>query len=267
MRTSIFNNNMYYEEHGNPDGIPIIFIHGLALSMEMWRPQIEALPSDFRGIFYDVRGHGQSEIDTGQYSIEFFVDELEMLMDEVKLDQAILCGLSMGGYIALRAIERIPDQVTGLILCDTKSQSDDDQGRINRAIAVRSIEQMGLKGFTLDFLKAILAEDTHKNNPGLVQQCYDIIIKNDRTGVCGALLALACRTDTTHVLPDIKVPTLIIVGENDGLTTPDMSKDMDKLIPNSELSIIPDAGHMSNLENPEEFNKTLFEFLKKLENP
>ena len=263
MRIQTNDISTFYVESGTPNGVPIIFIHGFPFSHEMWKPQLDAFLSGFRAIAYDVRGHGQSDVGDGQFSIEFFVDDLIALMDKLSIPKAILCGLSMGGYIALRTIERFPDRVKGLILADTKSESDGNEARTKRSASLRGVKQDGVAAFAENFAKAIFWSETFSRNPQAIETIKNIIRNNSPLGIGGALLALAARTDTTTFLPSIAIPTLILVGEHDALTPPSASKAMHSAIPGSELAVISNAGHMANVENSEQFDQTMFEFLKK----
>src|SRR5258708_7647613 len=114
--------------------IPIVFLHGFPFSQAMWEPQVAVL-SKGQAVTYDIRGHGQAPVGDGLYTIELFVDDLIALLDERKIPKAILCGLSMGGYIALRAVERESHRVAGLVLADTRSEADPNEGKIKRANA------------------------------------------------------------------------------------------------------------------------------------
>jgi len=264
MKIRVNNVTLNYTERGLPQGSPIVFIHGFPFNHSMWEPQMKALPNHFRAITYDVRGHGESDVGDGQYSIEFFVDDLIALMDHLVINRAVLCGLSMGGYIALRAIERRPERVSGLILCDTRSEADSDEGKVKRSATVQSVKAKGVAPFAAEFVKLVCAAETFETNPLLIALVKEMIEANPPLGICGTALALAGRTDTTKGLASIKVPTLIVVGEHDKLTPPDAARAMQNKIAGSELQIISHAAHLSNLENSVEFNKQLVGFLYRL---
>lgn len=253
-----------YDEYGTSDGKPIIFIHGFPFNRSMWEPQVKALPKGFRAITVDIRGHGESEVGDGQYSIEFFVDDLIALLDHLKIDKAILCGLSMGGYIALRTIERHPERVRALVLSDTRSEADSNEGKIKRATSIKSVKTDGVKQFADTFVKAVFAAHTFEHAPHVIENIRKIIESTSPLSISGTLLALAARTDTTSYLQSIKVPTLILVGEHDILTPPSASEAMHQKISHSTFYIIPNAAHMSNLENPDFFNEKLFAFLSEI---
>jgi len=227
----------------------------------MWKEQISALKSACRVVAFDLRGQGKSGAGDGQFTLEALVEDLIAILDQLSIDRAILCGLSMGGYIALRATERHPDRVSGLVLCDTKSEADTNEGKLARAAAIMSIKREGVNAFATRFLKDALSP-RRLSDERLVSEASRIMKKNKPLGLCGTLLALAGRTDTTSFLPQIKVPTLIMVGEEDRITPPDHSRRMHSLIPDSELHLIANAGHFSNLENPTQFNERLLSFLQ-----
>jgi pimeloyl-ACP methyl ester carboxylesterase len=255
MKTLLNDFAINYTECGLPQGLPVVFIHGFPFSHEMWKPQLNAIPNNIHAIAYDVRGHGLSDVGDGQYSIEFFVDDLIALLDHLFIEKAILCGLSMGGYIALRTIERHPDRVCGLVLCDTKSEPDTNTVKIKRSATMKLVKTAGVRTFAEDFVKTILWEKTYERNPSTVAFIKQMICANSPLGICGTLLALASRTDTTPELSSTNIPTCIIVGEHDKLTP---SSDV------QTMHVLPNAAHMSNLENTQEFNERLIAFLKKL---
>lgn len=229
----------------------------------MWKNQIPLLQENgFRVITYDLRGHGKSDVGDGQYTIELFVDDLIALLDYLKITKTIVCGFSMGGYIALRAIERNPERFNALILCDTTSSADSDQARLRRAASIKLIKKDGVKPFAEGFLKAVFTEQSFSMKQNVVDEARKMILSNYPVGICGALLAMAARTDTTEVLFKISLPTLLLVGEYDTITPQAATKTMHDKIQNSKICIIGNAAHMSVMENPNEFNEQLIKFLK-----
>ena len=261
MPTTINDATLNYTESGRASGPTIVLVHGFPFSQEMWTPQVGALDQRHRVITYDVRGHGKSPAGDGQYTIELFVDDLIGLLDHLRIEKAIVCGLSMGGYIALRAIERNPERFRALILCDTQSGVDSNEGKVKRAAAMKTVKQQGAAAYAEGFVKAVFAPATFTTNPEAVKKIKAVIASNPSLGICGTLLALAARTDTTASLSKIAVPTLILVGELDAITPPSAAQAMQEKIRGSELHVIPRAAHLSNLENPQEFNARLLDFL------
>lgn len=265
MKARINGMEIHYEDLGSPTASPIVLIHGFPFSHAMWQPQIELLKHKYRVIAYDARGHGESEVGDGQYLIEFFVDDLISLLDHLKIEKTILCGLSMGGYTALRAVERNPDRFNALIICDTSSEADTNEAKLRRAATITAVKRDGVKAFAETFVKAVFAQESLEARTDTVQFIKGIIESTSPVGICGALLALAARTETTSALPNMKLPTLILVGELDKLTPPAISQMMHSRLPNSELRLIPRAAHLCNLENPKEFNRHLLDFLTNFE--
>jgi len=254
-----------YTLDGVRTGLPVLLIHGFPFSKEMWKPQIEILKEDYYVLSYDVRGHGASDVGNGQYTIEYCVDDLIGLLDNLKIPQVVAVGLSMGGYIALRAIERNPGRFKGLVLCDTRSEDDSNEVKIKRAVQARNVKIYGMRKFAASFLPTILYDETLKNNSDAVELLRKIMEKTSPDAVAGILIALGGRTNTTRSLSNIKVPTLIMVGQYDELTPPSFSLSMKEKIPNSEMHLISNAAHISNLENAEEFNRYLLRFLEKID--
>ncbi len=254
-----------FEVDGSRTGVAVVLIHGFPFSRAMWKPQIEALRKEHHVIAYDVRGHGASPVGDGQFSIEYFVDDLMALLDHLKISRSVAIGLSMGGYIALRAIERHPDRFRGLVLCDTRSEADGNEGKIKRAGQAKAVKISGVKVFADAFVKGLFYEKTFQTNPQAVEAIRQMIERTSPTAVAGTLLALAARTDTTASLFSIKVPALILVGRHDTLTPPSASHAMKEKIPGAEIHILPNAGHLSNLEQADEFNFHLLNFLKRVQ--
>ncbi len=264
MRALLNGCNIHYEISGNPDGPAVVFIHGFPFSLEMWRAQIECVASaGYRGIAYDVRGHGMSDVGDGQYTIESHVDDLFALLDHLKAAKSAVVGLSMGGYITLRALEREPGRFAAAVLSDTKSEADTDEGRVRRAGSVRGVKKGGSAAYAADYVKSMFAPETFSANPSAVETIRQVIARTPPLSIAGTLIALAARTDTTGSLGAIKIPTLILVGEKDTVTPPSCAHSMNAGIPGSELHIVPGAAHMSNLENPAFFNDRLIQFLKR----
>lgn len=257
-------NGIAVYEEGPREGAAVLLIHGFPFNHRMWEPQVSALSKEFRVISYDVRGHGKSEPGDGQYTIEFFVDDLLAVLDHLQIKEAVLCGLSMGGYIALRAAERHPERFKGLVLCDTKSEPDANEAKIKRSAAVRALKEKGVSAFAPEFLKQVLSDKTLASKSGTVDFLSSVIKENTPAALSGTLIALAARTDTTPALSKIGCPALLLVGEEDKLTPPSAAEAMKQKIPKAELFVIKEAGHISNAENPAEFNQRLLEYLKSL---
>lgn len=255
---------LFFETQGNPSSPAITFIHGFPFTHDLWNPQVEELKKDFYTITYDVRGHGQSPVGDALYSIELFVDDLIHLLDHLGIKQTLLCGLSMGGYIALRALERYPERFNGLILCATRSEADTDEAKLKRFRSMELVKKPGgLKAFTEPFIQSAVSSTTWIHKPEVVACVRQMMVQTSPLAVAGTLLALAARTNTTPVLEHIQIPTLILVGEEDTVTPPALSQAMHIKLKSSTLDIIPMAGHLLNLEEPVVVNRSLRSFLQK----
>jgi 3-oxoadipate enol-lactonase len=253
-----------YLEEGLPQGLPLIFIHGFPFSKAMWKTQLSALKETHRVIAYDVRGHGDTEPGAAQFSLPQFADDLFFFMDALKIERAILIGLSMGGYIALRAIQRQPERIAGLILCDTQCAADSEEGREKRKKTIAFIQKNGLSVYAEESLKNLFAPASFTAKKDQVTFIQDTILKTPASTICLTLQALADRKETCSSLTEIKVPVCILVGKEDKITSPELASKMQVLIKDSTLHIIEGAGHLSNLENPEQFNTHVKNFLAML---
>ena len=264
MRALLNGCTIHYVVSGNASAPPVVFVHGFPFSHEMWQGQIEAVVAEgFRAVAYDVRGHGLTDVGDGQYTIESHVDDLFALLDHLKLVKPAIVGLSMGGYITLRALERDQGKFGVVVLCDTRSESDTDEGRVKRAVSARSVKQTGSTAYAAEYVKSMFTPESFSTNPVAVELIRQTIARTSPLSIAGTLIALAARTDTTGSLGAITLPTLILVGERDTVTPPSYSRSMQSKIPGSELHIVPGAAHMSNLENPPFFNDKLVSFLKR----
>jgi pimeloyl-ACP methyl ester carboxylesterase len=252
-------------EAGPSGGLPVVLVHGFPFSHAAWLPQIDALSDRYRVVAYDLRGLGRTEVGDGQFALESYVDDLVAVLNHLGEDRAVVCGLSMGGYVALRAVEREPSRIRALVLCDTRSGADGNEGKISRAESVADLKRSGMGPFTEAFLPKVLGPTTLGERPEVVSAVEDMVRQQRVTGVVAAQLAMAGRTDTTESLHAIEVPALILVGEEDTLTPPAQAREMAARIPGAELEVIPGAGHLSNLENPQAFNAALAAFLSGLE--
>lgn len=254
-------NELFVYAAGNENNKSIIFVHGFPYDHTMWKTQIEEFSKNYYCIAYDIRGLGQSPAGNGQFTMESFVDDLEKIVDELKLNKPILCGLSMGGYISLRALERMPDKFSAVILCDTKSEADNNEGKLKRAAGIKRINDEGLAPFAKDFITNCFGDYFKQNKKEELEEIIAASSRFDPVGVKGSLLAMLGRTDTTANLEKINVPTLLICGEEDKLTPPAVMKEMQKKINNAEYVEIKKAGHMTPIENPEEVNNAIKNFV------
>jgi 3-oxoadipate enol-lactonase len=261
LQITVNENRVSYIDEGSKDSPTIIFIHGFPFNKTMWAGQVEMLKDNFRVIAYDTRGHGESEIGKVDFSIDLFVNDLIGLMDVLKIEKALLCGLSMGGYIVFRAIAKHQHRFAALILCDTQCAADTPEGKEKRMKAIDSIETNGVEMYAQASLINLFASGSFQTKPDMVAFIRDTIIKTPIETLCKTLMALANREETCTTLSQIKIPVQIIVGREDKITPITSAQLMQERIKHSGLSIIEQAGHLTNLENPSDFNYELKKFI------
>lgn len=246
---------------GNPSTQPVIFIHGFPFDHTLWDDVIEQLKDDYYCISYDIRGFGSSEVGHGQYTMESYVDDLETVISQLGLSRVILCGFSMGGYIALRANERLQN-FKALILANTTTTGDNDEAKLKRAKAIDNIEQEGVEPFLDNFFTAAFTQDYRQKHQDKIALLKEKILAFNPLGIKGALLAMISRTNTTQSLEQAP-PTLLIGARHDTIIPPKIMKDLASKIKNSHYVELQDSGHVSMLEKPQEFVKALKSFLAK----
>lgn len=253
-----------YNDSGTGE-IPIIFIHGFPFDKSSWQPQFEFLNKYNRVITYDIRGFGRSTCGTKEISIANFADDLIDFMEQLELNTAIVCGLSMGGYILLNAVNRFPDKFAAIILSDTQCIADSNETIEKRQQSISSISSGGIKEFTESFLKNVFIEDTLNKNLKIVDKTRSIILATAVDSLTSTLNAIANREETCSSLKKITIPTLIICGKEDKITPPLQAKLLKDSITNSTLCIIENAAHLSNLEKSEAYNTELAKFISNLQ--
>ena len=252
--------NLTYDDVGE-GSIPIVFLHGFPFDKTMWQAQINYFQTTHRVIACDIRGFGKSIDEESHLSMDLFTDDLILLIDMLDLDKVIICGLSMGGYIALNAMKRFPSRFEALILCDTQCTADTNDVKTKRYKTIKDINEYGTTHFNEGFIKNVFHEDTIINKPEVVAQLRSVVFSNSQHIVSQGLTALAERSETCSILDEITIPTLIICGREDVVTPVDEAKYLNTHIKGSVLHIISNAGHVSNLEKPIKFNKLLRDFL------
>lgn len=265
MRIELQDTNLFVEQAGS--GRPLLLIHGFPFNHEIWRPQIDALANHVRVIAPDLRGHGKSPPSGGPYSMDMLADDCAGLLEGLKVDQpVIVCGLSMGGYISFAFYRRHPELVAGMILAATRAGADSEEAKAKRDSAVRLTRQQGTQPVVDSMLPIVMAPQTYQDRPELVSKVARIMENTSPSGMISALIGMKSRPDSTPTLGQIKVPTLIVHGADDQIIPTSESETMHAGIPDSNLEIIPDAGHLPNLERTELFNQAVEKFLSKLDN-
>jgi pimeloyl-ACP methyl ester carboxylesterase len=263
MNIKIKDINMAYDAAG--EGPAVLLIHGFPLNRQMWQPQLLPLASaGFRAIAPDLRGFGQTEAPADGYSMDGFCDDLIALLDALKIGQAVVCGMSMGGYILLDMLERYPERVRAAAFIATKSAADDEVGRARRTAMAAEAETLGVNPIIKIFAELLFAPETMHTQPELIARVTSWMRDTNPRALAGGLVAMRDRKHYTPLLRSVKQPTLVLAGEEDRAASPDAVEIFTTNLPRCESRIVAKAGHMLNMEQPAEFNAELLRFLKAL---
>ena len=262
MKALVNNVNIAYDDHGI--GKPVLFLHAFPLNRSMWSGEIMALLQEgrYRLVALDWRGFGGSEITAEVSTMEQLADDVAGLMDMLGMQDAILCGLSMGGYVAFAFLRKYPQRVRGLILADTRPGADTAEARENREYVARLAESQGAGAIADLQIPKLISDETRRHHPEVETRIRRMIDAATAQGIAAASRGMAQRTDSTDLLAGITCSTLVLVGEQDILTPPAVAQDYAARIPNAQSMIIPNAGHLSNLEQPEAFHQAISSFLQ-----
>ncbi|MGV7229059.1 MAG: alpha/beta fold hydrolase [Nitrospirales bacterium] len=261
MKTVIDGITVGYTDQGN--GTPLVFIHAFPLSKTMWQPQVDALKDTHRVITIDLGGHGESNIVLWNDSLDGYAKNVIRLLDHLEIAQAVFVGLSMGGYTLFSIYRHYADRVKALVLADTRAQADTEEGKAGRQSMAEVAFKDSASAIADLMLPKLLAPATIEQRPEIVEQVRQMILQTSTAGIVVDLVAMAARPDSTDLLSTITCPTLVIVGEDDQATPVAESQYIAQRIPGSTFVTIPQAGHLSNFEQPAAFNQALRSFLKK----
>lgn len=252
-----------FEQHG--EGFPVILLHAFPLSRKMWAPQIEAVTqAGFSLILPDLRGFGETSNLADINTMEDMANDVAELLDFLQIEQAIVGGLSMGGYTAFNLFRSKPEKFKALILCDTNCAADTEEKRQNRFQLIENIEADGSQALIDKMLPNLVGRFTKENNQNLMFELERMFKESIPQSAIAALRGMAARADNCDLLPNIQVPTLLIFGAEDSVTNLEVARKMHEQIKNSQLSVIENAGHYSNLEQPETFNEAFISFIKRI---
>jgi pimeloyl-ACP methyl ester carboxylesterase len=258
-KLTVAGGSIEYDVRGR--GPVVLFLHAFPLGLVMWEAQVQALEARCRVVRFDARGFGASAVGDGPLSMERIADDAAALLDHLGLGSAAVVGCSMGGYAAFAMVRRHADRVRALVLQDTRAGADSEEGRRSRAVLAERVLEEGARVAAEAFVPKLLGETTQRERPELAERLRAITLANPPRGIANALLGLGARADSTPTLREIRVPTLVVCGAEDVLTPPSESQAMQKAIAGARLEIVPSAGHLANLENPEAYNQALTAFL------
>ena len=250
-----------YDEAGN--GSALLFIHGWPHNRTLWAGQMSGLATQARCFAPDLRGFGGSSA-LEPYSIAQYADDLAALLDARGVERAVVCGLSMGGYVALAMLRRHRPRLRALILTSTRATADTADARAQRARLIEFVEAHGVDALADRQLKAMVGTTTFESRESVRESLRQMMASAPKAGVIGALGAMADRLDATDVLPTIDFPTLVVGGAEDRFTPPIELRAMAAQIPRCRFELLAGGGHVCAYERPAAFNHIVGEFLSGL---
>ena len=255
--------NLHFEERGS--GLPILLIHGFPLSGRMWTAQLEKLSKSARVLVPDMPGFGDSPIRESAPSVDQYAEDCLAVLDALDImEPAVIGGLSMGGYIALAAARLVPMRIRGLILVSTRAGADSTEGKAGRDKTIAQVKERGASVVAESMYPKLLSPESYQSKPAIAAELQEIMKEVTPDGVVGALTAMRDRQDSTNLLPNLHMPVLIIHGKDYQVIPHAEAEAMSKAIPHNDLHLLDKAGHLPNLEQPEEFDRIVGKFLTKL---
>ena len=261
LRARIGDRTIRYLEAGS--GWPVVLLHAFPLNAEMWRPELERVPEGWRFLAPDLRGFGPDAPTPGteRVTLDDMAEDVGLLLDELKIEQAVIGGLSMGGYVTFAFFRQAPDHFSGMILADTKAEADTPEGREGRRKMIELAHTGGPAAVADALLPKLLGATTKARRPALAPKVRQMIESQRVEGIVAAIEAMMARPDSTPELSRIPCPALVVVGDEDELTPPADAERMQNHISRSRLVVLPEAGHLSSLEAPDGFTLALSDFL------
>jgi YbgC/YbaW family acyl-CoA thioester hydrolase len=246
------------------DGPAILFVHGFPLDRTMWRHLVAPL-TGWQRIAPDLRGMGLSDVpESGGYSMAEYADDMAALLEKLDVEEAVICGLSMGGYVALEFMQRHRAMVRALVLTNTRAEADTPEGRESRDEMIEMVEAKGSEALADVMLPKLLSPSSLSAMPQVVEHVRTMVSGSPDAGVAGALRAMKERADATEFLREIDVPTLVVTGREDQLIPVEHSRAMAEAITGAMYTVIPEAGHLTPMEQPIATSRVIGEFLESL---
>lgn len=257
MNLTISDLNLYYDTCGN--GVPLVCLSPFPFDGRIWREQA-ALADVAQLIIPDLRGTGRSSVTPGPYTMELLAGDVIALLDALRIDRAVVMGVSMGAYVAFAMYAQAPERIRGLVLADTRAEADSPETAERRRRTVDGLRAQGT-GILRDRVLDLFSATMKRERPELVEEMWRLVEGMNPEGLAQETLGMALRPDRMELLPRIAVPTLVLCGEEDTVSPPDGMRDMAARIPGARFDLIPRAGHLTPLEHPAAFNQRVREFL------
>lgn len=260
MQHAINGVTLSWRDKGKGDAV--VFIHGFPFRSTMWAPQFDAVPDGWRFIAPDLRGFGTSERGSALLSIDLFADDIVGLLDHLQIEQAVVCGLSMGGYIALSLVHRYPHRVRALVLAATRASADSEEAIQARRELALGARNQGAQVVVDSMLPKLFSANTKMQHPEIVEFVRNMMATTAPETMAGSLIAMAHRQDHRENLQRIDVSTMIVRGDQDEIIAREEMDLLARGIRGAKYEVIPNVGHMPNVEAPDVFNQLLLNFLQ-----
>ncbi|MGM1060840.1 alpha/beta fold hydrolase [Saccharothrix sp. Mg75] len=251
-----------YDDEG--DGPPLLLVHGHPFDRSMWRPQFEHFRSRYRVVVPDLRGYGDAPAATGTTPLSAFAADLVALLDDLGIDRAVVCGLSMGGQITMELHRSHPERVRALVLADTTPEPDDPAAARARHEAADRVEREGIGPYADELMRRMISPRTVAERPDVADHVRRMMHGAPPSGAAAALRGRAARPDYAPSLAAARVPALVVVGEEDEYTPVATARRLHETLPGSAFAVVPGAGHLPNLERPALFDEVVGRFLDEL---
>ena len=243
----------------------VVFLHAFPLQAAMWEPNLGAVPDGWRAVAPDLRGFGESSLpDAGKHRMPELAGDVIDLLDRLEVTQAAVVGCSMGGYVVFEMLKSAARYISAVGLVSTRAGADSEEGRRSREKMIEQVDREGVEAIAAQMAPKLLGATTQHERPDLMKHIRNLIGASTRDGIRAAIGAIMERSDSTPLLPRIKIPTLVVAGAEDTLIPPAEAVAMHRAIPGSEHEAMPSAGHLPNMEQPVPFDARLWQFLQKL---
>jgi len=242
----------------------LILLHAFPLNARMWEGQLTLAANGWHVVAPHMRqaAGGTEDRPTASVTMDDYAADIVDLLDALHIEEVVVCGLSMGGYLALALMRHAPSYIRGLILADTKGQADTPQALEGRQAMLALVQRSGVEAVADEMVPKLLGETTRARHPEVVARVRALITSNSADSIAGSVRALMSRADSMALLPSIRVPALVIVGDEDTVTPVSVAQELHAGIAGAELARIPQAGHLTNLESPAAFHAAVDRFLE-----
>lgn len=246
--------DLYYEEIGQ--GLPVVLLHGFPLNHTIWAPVVDRLKDQVRLITPDLRGHGQSPVTDGEYSMRLMAEDVHVLLNRLGIEKAIVAGHSMGGYVSLAFARAYPGCLAGLAMVSSQAEADTPEKRQGRYITAEEVGRRGVKAVVKKMLPKLTARKD------LAPDLLDIMVKMPKKGMIGALKGMAERPNALEWVPEINAPAVVIAGEQDTIIPMERARTMTQMFTRGWLVEVPEAAHMPMMETPQVVSDALKQLIE-----